>query len=83
VPTFASKGFREVDIVGCPGRRTDKVKNLHDAFVAAFNTAEVKAAMAKQDNIIAPTTPEGAVAFLKSEQERYARLVKKADIKLD
>jgi hypothetical protein len=39
--------------------------------------------MAKQDNVIAPTTPEAALAFLKSEQERYAQLVKKADIKLE
>jgi hypothetical protein len=39
--------------------------------------------MAKQDNFIAPTTPSAAVKFLKSEQERYARLVAKANIKLD
>ena len=39
--------------------------------------------MARQDNVIAPTSPEAALAFLKSEQERYARLAKKADIKLD
>ena len=31
--------------------------------------------MAKQDNVIDPTTPEGAGAFFKTEQERYARLV--------
>ena len=44
---------------------------------------EVKAAMAKQDNIIRPSTPEAALQFFKTEQERYARLVKKADIKVD
>ena len=33
--------------------------------------------------VIAPTTPEAAAQMLKSEQERYARLVKKANISLD
>jgi len=87
VPTMAEQGFPDVDVAGWfmvagpKGLPADKVKRLHDAFVAAFNTAEVKAAMAKQDNVIAPTTPQAALAFLKSEQERYAQLVKKADIK--
>jgi tripartite-type tricarboxylate transporter receptor subunit TctC len=60
-----------------------QVKRLHDAFTTAFATPEVKAAMAKQENVIDPTTPEVALAFFKSEQERYAKLAKKADIKLD
>jgi tripartite-type tricarboxylate transporter receptor subunit TctC len=87
VPTMAEQGFPDVDVAGRfmvagpKGLPADKVKRLHDAFVTAFNTAEVKAAMVKQDNVIAPTTPQAALAFLKSEQERYAQLVKKADIK--
>ncbi len=89
VPTIAEQGFPDVDIAGWfmvagpKGLPAAQVKKLHDAFVTAFSSAEVKAAMAKQDNIIAPTTPEAAVAFLKSEQERYARLVEKADIKVE
>jgi tripartite-type tricarboxylate transporter receptor subunit TctC len=89
VPTFAEQGFPDVDIAGWfmvagpKGLPPAQVKRIHDAFVAAFNTPDVKAAMAKQDNVIAPTSPEAAAAFLKSEQERYARLAKKADIKLD
>ena len=39
--------------------------------------------MAKQENVINPTTPEAAAEFFKTEQERYGRLAKKADIKLD
>jgi tripartite-type tricarboxylate transporter receptor subunit TctC len=60
-----------------------QVRRLHEAVVAAFNDPEVKAAMARQDNSISPGTPEAAVAFFKTEQERYARLVKKANITLD
>jgi tripartite-type tricarboxylate transporter receptor subunit TctC len=89
VPTMAEQGFPDVDIAGWfavvgPAKLPPaQVKRLHDAFVAAFSTPEVKAAMAKQENVIAPTTPEAAAAFFRSEQDRYAKLAKKADIKLD
>lgn len=89
VPTVAEQGFPEVDIggwfavVGPAKLPADQVKLIHEAFVTAFATAEVKAAMARQETVIAPTSPEAALAFFKSEQERYARLAKKADIKLD
>ena len=39
--------------------------------------------MAKQGNVIKPTTPEAAAAFFKSEQDKYAKLVQKAGVKLD
>ena len=48
-----------------------------------FPCVGAKAAMAKQSNQIDPGTPEAAAAFLKSEQARYARLVAKANIKID
>jgi tripartite-type tricarboxylate transporter receptor subunit TctC len=89
VPTLAEQGFPDVDIAGWfavvgPAKMpAAQVKRIHDAFGTAFASAEVKAAMAKQDNVIAPTTPEAALAFFKSEQERYARLAKKANITLD
>lgn len=89
VPTIAEQGFADVDVagwfamVGPKGLPAAQVKRLHDALVAAFNDAEVKAAMAKQSNQIDPSTPESAAAFLKSEQARYARLVAKANIKID
>ena len=89
VPTIAEQGFPDVDVAGWfavvgPAKMpAAQVKRVHDAFVTAFNSADVKAAMAKQDNVIAPTTPEAALAFFKSEQERYGRLAKKANIQLD
>jgi tripartite-type tricarboxylate transporter receptor subunit TctC len=89
VPTLAEQGFPEVDVAGWfavvgPAKLPPtQVKRLHDAFVTAFASAEVRAAMTRQDNVIAPTTPEAALQFFKSEQARYAVLVKKADIKID
>lgn len=89
LPTIAEQGFPEVDVtgwfamVGPKGLPSSHVDRLHKAVVTAFNDPEVKAAMSKQDNFIAPTNPSAAAKFLKSEQERYARLVAKANIKLD
>jgi tripartite-type tricarboxylate transporter receptor subunit TctC len=89
LPTIAEQGFPEVDIAGWfavlgpPKLPAADVKRLHDAVVAAFADAEVRAAMARQENIINPSTPEAAAQTLKSEQDRYARLVKKANIALD
>lgn len=89
VPTVAEQGFPDVDVAGWFGMIGPKalpasqVKRLHDAVVTAFNDADVKAAMAKQDNFISPTTPDAAAKFLKAEQDRYARLVAKANIKID
>src|SRR5450830_1623279 len=71
LPTFAEQGFPEVDVMGW------------FAVVAAFADPEVKAAMAKQDNVINPSTPEAARQFLKAEQERFAKIVVKANVKLD
>ncbi|MBV9891897.1 MAG: tripartite tricarboxylate transporter substrate binding protein [Rhizobacter sp.] len=89
LPTMAEQGFPDVDIagwfavVGPKGLPAAEVKRLHDAVAAAFADADVRAAMAKQENVIAPSTPEAAAQMLRSEQERYARLVKKANITLD
>jgi tripartite-type tricarboxylate transporter receptor subunit TctC len=89
VPTIAEQGFPDVDVsgwfamVGPKGLPAAQVDRLNKAVIAAFNDPEVKTAMAKQDNVINPTTPDAAARFLKSEQDRYARLVTKAGIKLD
>ncbi|RZL96107.1 MAG: tripartite tricarboxylate transporter substrate binding protein [Variovorax sp.] len=86
VPTIAEQGFPGVDVSGWfavigPAKLPPaEIKRLHTAVVAAFNTPETKDAMAKQENIINPMTPEASAQFFKTEQERYAKLVKKANI---
>ena len=86
LPTIAEQGFPEVDVggwfavVGPAKLPPAEVRRLHDAVVAAFAMPEAAQAMARQETIIAPSTPEAAVQFFRSEQERYARLVKKAGI---
>jgi tripartite-type tricarboxylate transporter receptor subunit TctC len=89
VPTIAEQGFPEVDVAGWfavvgPARLpAPEVRRIHAAVVAAFADPEVRQAMARQDNVIHPGTPETAAQFFRAEQDRYARLVKKAGITLD
>lgn len=86
LPTIAEQGFPTVDVAGWfavigPAKLpAAEVKRLHAAVVSAFATPETREAMAKQENFINPMTPEASLAFFKTEQERYARLVKQASI---
>lgn len=89
VPTIAEQGFPGVDIagwfaaIGPKGLPPEQVKRLHDAFVVAFNDPEVKAGFARRDDFLTLGTPEAAAQFFRSEQERYARLVRKAGVTLE
>jgi tripartite-type tricarboxylate transporter receptor subunit TctC len=89
VPTVAEQGFPDVDIAGWfavigPAKLPPaEVQRLHTAVVNAFAMPEAKEAMAKQENLINPMTPEASAQFFRSEQERYARLAKKANITLE
>lgn len=89
LPTLAEQGLPDYEIAGwfamvAPARLpAAEVQRFHAAVVAAVNSAEVKEAMARQGNIVRPTTPKEAERFMRSEQERYAELVKKAGVKLD
>jgi tripartite-type tricarboxylate transporter receptor subunit TctC len=89
VPTIAEQGFPDVDVagwfavIGPPKLPAAEVKRLNAAVIAAFADTDVRAAMTRQENVINPSTPEAAAQMMKSEQDRYARLVKKANIALD
>jgi len=89
IPTIAEQGLPNYDASGwfaviAPAKLpAAEVKRLHAAFITAFATPEVKEAMARQGNDIHPSTPEAAARFFRSETERYAKLVRKSDIKVD
>lgn len=89
LPTFAEQGLPGVEVeawfavVGPAKLPPAQVKRFHDAFVAAFNTPEVKEVMARQGNDIHPSSPEAAAVFFRSELAKYAKLVQKAGITLD
>ncbi len=89
LPTIAEQGFPEVDVagwfavIGPKGLPAAQVARLNDAIRAAFNDEEVKAGFARRDDFLTLGTPEAAAEFFAAEQARYARLVKKAGIRLE
>lgn len=89
LPTIAEQGFEEVEIGGwfaliAPARLPlAEVKRLHAAVVRAFEDPETRDAMNKQQNRIHPLSPEASAQFFRSEQARYAKLAKKAEITLE
>ena len=89
IPTIAEQGLPNYEAEGwfaviAPAKLpASEVKRIHTGVVAAFADPDVKANMDKQGNVINPTSPEEAVKFFRSEIAKYAKLVKKAGIKLD
>jgi tripartite-type tricarboxylate transporter receptor subunit TctC len=78
VPRYLVEGW--IGVVGPKGMAPDLVKRLNAAFVTAFNSPEVKEAMAKQGNTINISSPEFAHKHFKDELVKYAALVKKAGV---
>lgn len=89
LPTLKEQGFPQVEVaawfamIGPKGMPPDEVRRVHAAVVAAWNAPEVKEAMAKQDNVVNPSSPEAAGRFIKAEIQRYARIAEKAKISAD
>ena len=77
-PAYRVEGWFAV--VGPKGLAADQVRRINAALVAAFATAEVKDAMARQGNTIQVSTPEFAQSHFKSELVKYAALVKKSGV---
>jgi tripartite-type tricarboxylate transporter receptor subunit TctC len=77
-PGYMVEGW--IAVVGPKGMAPELVKRINAAFLAAFSTAEVKEAMARQGNTINVSTPEFAQAHFRSELVKYAALVKKAGV---
>jgi len=89
IPTIAEQGLPNYDaegwiaVIGPAKLPEAEVRRIHAAFVTALADPDVKENMAKQGNVINPTSPEEAGRFFRSELAKYAKLVKKAGIKLD
>jgi tripartite-type tricarboxylate transporter receptor subunit TctC len=81
LPNYLIEGWFAV--VGPAKLPATEVKRINDAFRAAVAMPEAKEAMAKQGNVINPTTPEEAAAFFKRELDRFAALVKKANVRIE
>jgi tripartite-type tricarboxylate transporter receptor subunit TctC len=86
IPTSAEAGVPKYQLdawiacVGPKGMSAAAVQKVNAALRAAFDTAEVKEAMAKQGNIVNISTPEFALEHFRRELVRYGALVKKAGV---
>ena len=82
IPTFVEQGMANYlvegwfAVIGPAKLPAADVARINAAFKTAFETEEVKAAMAKQANNIAISSPEAAADFIKSEFAKYAAIVK-------
>lgn len=89
IPTFAEQGLPAyvVDawfaLVGPKGLPAPVVQRLHAALAATFANPEVKEMMDRQGNVIRLGTPEQAGPFFRSELDKYAAIVRKANVRLD
>lgn len=78
LPSFLVEGWFAA--IGPKGLPADQVKRIHTALSTAFDTTEVKDAMAKQGNSIKISTPEFAKDFFSKELKLYADTVKRAGV---
>jgi tripartite-type tricarboxylate transporter receptor subunit TctC len=81
MPGYLVEGWFAV--IGPSKLPAPEVKRIHAAFVTAFADPDLKANMDKQGNVINPSSPDEALKFFRAEIAKYAKLVKKAGIKLD
>jgi len=86
IPTFVEQGMPNYlvggwfAVIGPAKLPAADVRRINEAFVSAFNSPEVREAMAKQGNTINVSTPEYAAQFFRAELDKYAKLVRKAGV---
>lgn len=89
VPTIAEQGLPDYHVegwfavIGPANMKPADVKRVHDAFSTAFSSPEVVEALKKQATVIKPGSPEAAARYFRTEADRYAVLVKKANVKVE
>jgi tripartite-type tricarboxylate transporter receptor subunit TctC len=89
VPTVAEAGLPGYESVGWFGLVAPAdtprpiVSRLNSEFVAALNDDAIKASLRKNGMEPAPGTPEAFGAFIRSETQKWARVIREANIKLD
>jgi tripartite-type tricarboxylate transporter receptor subunit TctC len=89
IPTMAEAGlpgFESLNwngVVGPAGLSRDIVNRLNRDLVRVLASPDVREKIMAQGNYVIGDTPEQFAAFIRTESEKWARVVKKAGIKLD
>jgi tripartite-type tricarboxylate transporter receptor subunit TctC len=89
IPTMAEAGlpgFESLNwngLVGPAGLQRDIVNRLHRELVRVLNFPDVKEKILAQGNYVVADTPEQFAAFMHTESEKWARVLKQANIKAE
>jgi tripartite-type tricarboxylate transporter receptor subunit TctC len=81
LPGFESLNWN--GLVGPAGIPRDVLARLNREIVRAVNAPDVKEKVIAQGNFVIGDTPEQFGAYIRSEYDKWARVVKQANIKLD
>ncbi|MGD9921786.1 MAG: Bug family tripartite tricarboxylate transporter substrate binding protein [Pseudorhodoplanes sp.] len=86
-PTFVEGGVKDYESIGWfgviapAGTPPDIIRKLNQAFVGAMNDPAVKERIYQGGAEARPTTPEEFAAFIKSETDKWAGIIKAAGLK--
>ena len=89
VPTIAESGFPGFEasvwygLIGPAGLAAPVVARLHQEVQGALATPDVQARLASGGGDVAPGTQAMFAAMLRSEQQRYEKLIRESQIKVD
>jgi tripartite-type tricarboxylate transporter receptor subunit TctC len=89
VPTVAEGGLKDFEtgswqgVVAAAGTPKDVIARLNGEIIKAFSTADMKENLTKQGAEVHPMTPEQQGAWLKKEIDKWAKVVKAANLKLE
>jgi tripartite-type tricarboxylate transporter receptor subunit TctC len=89
VPTVAEAGLKDFEtgswqgVVAAAGTPKDIVGRLNTEIVKIFSSAEMKENLTKQGAEVYPMTPEQLGNWLKKEIDKWAKIVKAANLKLE
>ncbi len=89
VPTVAESGLKDFEtgswqgVLAAAGTPKDVVARLNGEIIKAFSTAEMKENLAKQGADVYPMTPEQLGTWLRKEIDKWAQVVKAANLKLE
>jgi tripartite-type tricarboxylate transporter receptor subunit TctC len=89
VPTLSESGLTGYDstgwfgLVAPTGTPTQIIQRLHAEFTAALNDESIKSQMRQNGMEPIASTIEGFDAYIKSETQKWAKVIKQANIKLN
>lgn len=89
VPTAREAGLPQIEAVNWSGfvvhsaTPVAAIQRLNAETVKALNLPEVRDNLQKQSMMATPTTPEEFAALVKSDGERYRRIIKEAGVKIE